>query len=82
MIQEVMEIKSPTASMRLYSPPTFDEWFVSHSYEWRQKHRSDIKDLNNFELLSIYQKMVVRNLKWQGTLIKTFMQNCNGKKAK
>ena len=80
-MKEIMEIKASTSSMRLYPSPTYGEWFNSHDYDWRRKNR-DFKEIPNKEIALIYKKAIARHLKWQGTLIKTFMQNCNGKKSK
>lgn len=81
MTEVAMDITSDNKSMRLYSPPTFEQWFDNHNYDYRRKNRT-LRDRPTAELTSAYQKAVARHLKWQGTLIKVFMQNCNGHKVK
>ena len=67
--------------MKLYSSPTYEQWFDSHSYEWRVKNQRFIHNPNK-ELIEMHQKAIARHLKWQGTLIKTFMVNNNGHKKR
>lgn len=67
--------------MKLYPPPTFEDWFDSHQYEWRHKN-STFRERPSKELTETYQKAIARHLKWQGTLIKTFMVNNNGHKKR
>ena len=77
----IMEIQYNTQKACLYKPPTFEEWFDSHKYTWREKNKT-FRDRPSKELTNTYQKAVTQHLKWQGRLIKTFMQNCNGHKEK
>ena len=77
-MQEIMEIRSPVSSMRLYSPPTFEQWFDRHQFDWRRKNGT-FRERPSKELIEMHQRAIVRHLKWQGTLIKEFMKNQNGK---
>ena len=80
-MQELMEIRTSTSNMRLYPPPTYEKWFKGHNYNWLMKNRT-FGEKPSKELTEMYQKATIRHLKRQGTLIKTFMRNCNGKKSK
>ena len=80
-MQVIMEIRHGGSKACLYELPTYEEWFNSHSYEWRYKNRT-FEDKPNKEFTEMYQRARARHLKWQGTLIKTFMANCNGHKEK
>ena len=77
----IMEIQYNTQKACLYEPPTYQQWFDSHNYDWRRRNRTFI-DKPNVELTEMHQKAISQHLKWQGKLIKTFMQNCNGHKEK
>ena len=76
-MQEIMEIKCPRSCMKLYPPPTYEQWFDSHLYGWRRKNGT-FRERPSKELIEMHQRAIVRHLKWQGTLIKTFMINNNG----
>ena len=75
-----MEIQYNTQKACLYEPPTYAQWFDSHQYEWIHKNRT-FRGRPSKEFTDAYQKAVVKHLKWQGKLIKTFMRNCNGHKG-
>jgi len=81
MTKVIMEIIHDNKKANLYSLLTYEQWFDSHQYGWRCKNRT-FRDRPSKELTDTYQKAITRHLKWQGRLIKAFMQNCNGKRPK
>lgn len=78
-MQTAMEIEYGNKKIRLYSSPTYEEWFDNHNYDWRYRRRS-FRDHPNSKHKEMYQKATTRFLQWQGKIVKTFMQNSDGEK--
>ena len=76
----IAEIIHGNSKACLYELPTYEEWFESHSYDWRYRNRT-FKANPSIETMQTYQRAVARHLKQQGIMVRTFMRNCNGQRG-
>ena len=79
MAKIIAEITHGANKACLYEPLTYEEWFNSHSYEWKRRMQT-FRERPSREFVSMHQKAIARHLKQQGMMIKTFMRNCNGQR--
>ena len=76
MAQVIAEITHGASKACLYEPPTYEEWFNSHSYHWCCRNQTFLNK-PSVEFTNMYRRARDRHTKQQSMMIKTFIRNCN-----
>jgi len=62
MTKVIAEITHGTSKACLYEPPTYEEWFDNHCYDWRARNRT-MRERPSREFVSMHQKAIAKHLK-------------------